>query len=335
MYILTYKDFLNEMYNPIRFKLLLSDEFVDILNKIDSPISDIILNFKGELDISYIDTTPYQDMISYYKLDNYKKSSLELNDIKMINRDLWNNKFREQMKIGKFVNQILTETKASIGPVEVEKFVNEYKGIFSSSRFGFGNFDLIYGANIRKFYDENIYMPGGGFLNNSCMRYDYCQEYFDIYVDNPDKVNLLIMRNPKIKNKIDGRALIWNLDSHKGKKFMDLPYCTKDYMMKIYQEYAKKKGWFYTKVDDGKVNNYRFLNIFDSNGNKTDEIFDVNLTPQEYENYPHLDLMRYYNPYTGHLTSDSDVDDEYLILDQEDGGFSTVKEQLNENDNKF
>jgi len=315
------------MYNPIKFKLLLSGEFTDIINKIDSPITKLILNFNGELDISYIDTTQFQDMISYYRLDNYKKSLLKLDDVKRVNRDLWNNRFREQMKIGKFINQILVETKASIGPVEVEKFVNDYKGIFSSIRFGFHDFEVVYGENLRKFYDEKIYMNGGGFLNNSCMRHDYCQDYLDMFVENPDKVTLLIMRNPKIKNKIDGRALIWNLDD--GKKLMDLPYCIKDYMMKIYHEYAIKKEWYYTKVEDGKDNNYRFLNIFEPNGNLTNEIFDVNLTPQEYDYYPHLDLMRFYNPYTGNLTNDKNSikeDEDYIILDQDDGSFTTSKQ---------
>lgn len=322
--IFTYHEFLLEMYNPIKFKLLLSNEFSDIVNKIDSPISNLILNFNGELDVSYIDTTTYHDMISYYRLDNYKKSSLNLDDIKIVNRDLWNNKFREQMKIGKFINQILIETKSSIGPVEVEKFINEYKSNFNLTRFGFNNFDMVYGENLRKFYSENTYMDGGGFLNNSCMKFNKCQNFFNIYVENPDKVNLLIMRNPKNKIKIDGRALIWNLDSHKGKKLLDLQYCTKDYMMKIFHEYAKRKGWYYTKVEDGKVNNYRFLNIYDNKGNISSEEFYVNLTPQEYELYPHLDIMRYYNPYTGNLTNNDDIvkeDEDYIVLDQEDGSY--------------
>jgi len=330
--IFTYQDFLLEMYNPIKFKLLLSDEITDIISKIDLPISDIILNFKGELDVSYIDTTSVPEMISYYRLDNYKKSLLKLDDVKIVNRDLWNSKYREQMRLGKFINQILAETKSSIGPVEIENFVNQYKGIFSSIRFGFQNFDMVYGENLRKFYYEKTYMTGGGFLNNGCMRHDYCQKYLNIYVENPDKINLLIMRNPKNKLKIDGKALIWNLDSHKGKKLMDLPYCTKNYMMTIFQEYAMKKGWYYTKIEEGK-DNYRFLNIFDSKGNKTDEAFEVNVTPEEYEYYPHVDLLKYYNPYTGNLTNDKSVikdDEDYIILDQDNGSYTTVKDTLNE-----
>ena len=332
--IFTYEEFLNEMYNSIRFKLILSEEFKDIVSKIESPISDKILNFTGELDISYVDTSPIPEMISYFRLSNYKKNLLKLDDVMKVNNDLWHSKFREQMKIGKFVNRILMETKSSIGPVEIGKFVNEYKGITSSIKVGFQNFDMLYGENMRKFYDEKNYMLGGGFLNSSCMRHDYCQEYLNMYVENPDKVNLLIMRNSKIKNKIDGRALIWNLDSHKGKKLMDLPYCTKNYMMKIYHEYAIKKGWYYTKVEDGKENNYRFLNIYDSNSKLCNDTFEVNLTPQEYEYYPHLDIMRYYNPYTGNLTNDKNVikdDEDYILLDQDKGGFTKSSELLNEN----
>ena len=163
------------MYNSIRFKLILSEEFKDIVSKIESPISDKILNFTGELDISYVDTSPIPEMISYFRLSNYKKNLLKLDDVMKVNNDLWHSKFREQMKIGKFVNRILMETKSSIGPVEIEKFVNEYKGITSSIKVGFQNFDMLYGENMRKFYDEKNYMIGGGFLNSSCMRHDYCQ----------------------------------------------------------------------------------------------------------------------------------------------------------------
>ena len=335
MNLFTYQEFLLEMYNPIKFKLLLSDEITDIISKIDSPLSNLILNFNDELDISYIDTASVPEMISYYRLDNYKKSLLKLDDVKIVNRDLWISKYREQMRLGKFINQILIETKSSIGPVEVENFVNQYKGIFSSIRFGFQNFDMVYGENLRKFYHEKTYMIGGGFLNNGCMRHDYCQKYLNIYVENPDKINLLIMRNPKNKLKIDGKALIWNLDSHKGKKLMDLPYCTKNYMMTIFQEYAMKKGWYYTKIEEGK-DNYRFLNIFDPKGNKTDETFEINVTPDEYEYYPHVDLLKYYNPYTGNLTNDKSVikdDEDYIILDQDNGSYTTEKDTLNESNN--
>jgi hypothetical protein len=261
-----------------------------------------------------------------------KQHYLDITEISPADGDLINyvrNGRKEQMKIGKFANKIYSSINETIPPTEMEKFVNEYKGIVTSFKL-MNNFDIVYGQNIRKFYHENVYAEGKGSLNQSCMRYDYCQNYLDIFVDNPDKINMVILRNPINKIKIDGRALLWNLDSHKGKKFLDFPYTTKDYMYKIFEEYSKKKGWFYTQMEKNRPTmslntllngHYRYLDVYDSTGNKTDEEFFVNLTPQEYEYYPYLDIMRYFNPITGYLTNVETGEDDFIILDSDIGEY--------------
>lgn len=298
-YLMTYESFINENY-------LYSPDFITIMNYINSDIAKTILACKQQyLDITEISPAD-GDLINYIR---YGK--------------------KEQMKIGKFANKIYSLINETIPPTEMEKFVNEYKGIISAFK-SMDNFDIVYGQNIRKFYNENTYSEGKGSLNQSCMRHDFCQLYLDIFVDNPDKINLLILRNPINKLKIDGRALIWNLDSDKGKKFLDFPYTTKDYMYKIFESYAKKKGWFYTLAERPPTmswsfllnNHYRYLETFDSQGKKVKEEFYVNLTPQEYEYYPYLDIMRYYNPDTGMLANMVDRDDDdFIILDSDHGEF--------------
>jgi hypothetical protein len=179
--VLYTNDKIQESFTQTQINLY-TNEFKNILSKIDSPISKIILDFNSSLDISQINPTNIEDIVSYIR--NGKK---------------------EAMKIGKLVTRILSEVNKIVHSSEIEKFVNEYKGAFSSMN-SFHNFDLIYGENIRKFYLENTYGEGKGTLNQSCMRYDYCQTYLDIFVDNPDKVNLLILKNPKDKLKIEGRG---------------------------------------------------------------------------------------------------------------------------------
>jgi len=281
------------------FESLYSNEFRNAINKIDSPISKMILDFNKPLDISQINITDSENMVSY--LRNGKK---------------------EAMKIGSFVTRILTELDEKVHPTVFEKFINEYKGVISSIK-AFQNIDIVYGENIRKFYFEPTYAEGGGSLNQSCMRHDYCQPYLDMFVDNPDKINLLILRNSTNKLKIDGRALLWNLDN--GKKFLDFPYTNKDHMYKIFEEYARKKGWYYTLIEQNKPssldNHYRFLDVY-NNGDKVDDTFIVSLTPQEYEYYPYLDIMRFYNPDTGQLTNILNKgDDDIIILDNDKGEF--------------
>lgn len=65
--------------------------------------------------------------------------------------------------------------------------------------------------------------------------------------------------------------------------------------------------------------------VFDSSGNKCDETFFVNMTPQEYDYYPYLDIMRFYKAQTGYLTNDRKIakyEDNFIILDNELGSFS-------------
>ena len=294
-YLMTYNDFLNE--NAVTG--LYTNEFRNIISKIDSPISKMILGFDKFLDISQINPTDSENLVSYVR--NGKK---------------------EAMKIGAIATRILTELGETVHPTVMEKFVNEYKGVIGSTK-SLSNFDVVYGENIRKFYLENTYVDGGGTLTNSCMRHDYCQPYLDMFVDNPDKINLLILRNSTNKLKIDGRALLWNLDN--GKKFLDFPYTNKDHMYKIFEEYARKKGWYYTLMEQNKPssldNHYRFLDVY-NNGDKVDDTFIVSLTPQEYEYYPYLDIMRFYNPDTGQLTNILNKgDDDIIILDNDKGEF--------------
>ena len=285
---------------------LYTNEFRSIISKIDSPITNIILNFNKPLDISQINPmTGMENMVSYVR--NGKK---------------------EMMKVGSFVSRILTETGENFPPNVVEKFVNEYRGTFSSISSD-QNFETVYGENIRKYYLDKNYSEGGGTLNNSCMMHDFCQKYLNIFVENPDKINLLILRNPKNRLQIDGRALLLNLDSHPGKKFLDFPYTSKDHMYKIFEEYAKKKGWYYTKKEEGKPTHYRYLNVFDPSGNKIDEIFNVNLSPEDYDYYPYLDVMRFYNPNTGYLTNDENSvkeEEGFIVLMDEKGHYVTGSE---------
>lgn len=283
---------------------LYTNEFKNIISKINSPISNIILNFDKPINISQVNPiTGMKNMVSYVR--NSKK---------------------EMMKIGYFVTKILNETGDIFQSNVIEKFVNEYKGIFSSISSD-QNFEIVYGENIRKYYLDRNYSEGGGTLQNSCMMYEFCQKYLNIFVENPDRVNLLILRNPKNRLLIDGRALLWNLNSHPGKKFLDFPYTSKDYMYKIFEEYAKKKGWYYTQKEEGEPSHYRFLNVFDPSDNKTDETFYINLTPEDYEFYPYLDIMRFFNPNTGYLTNDKNSvneEDGIIVLSDEKGHYITA-----------
>ena len=106
-------------------------------------------------------------------------------------------------------------------------------------------------------------------------------------------------------------------------------------MYKIFEEYAKKKGWYYTQKEEGQPSHYRYLNVFNSNGNKSDDEFFVNLTPQEYDYYPYLDIMRYFIPDTGYLTNTTKNIDDYISLADEKGGFLSDTINESNSDDEF
>lgn len=78
---------------------------------------------------------------------------------------------------------------------------------------------LVSGEDIRYWYHVDRYGVNFGPLWNSCMKGPNCQHYFDIYVNNPNQVNLLIATQD---DKLYGRVLVWT-DAN-GKRLMDRIY---------------------------------------------------------------------------------------------------------------
>jgi hypothetical protein len=150
-------------------------------------------------------------------------------------------KSRNSTGIGRLVNQIFTGKYSS---KEVEEFVNNFKNINKPSE---NKFLLVKGEDIRKYYLVSNYEQEAGDLGNSCMRYDKCQKYLDIYVKNPEIVSLLVYVTEE--DKVLGRALVWKLNDHKSSDiedaeiFMDRIYGKDDSVTQLFRDYSDKQGW--------------------------------------------------------------------------------------------
>ena len=150
-------------------------------------------------------------------------------------------KSRNSTGIGRLVNQIFPGKYSS---KEVEEFVNNFKNINKPSE---NKFLLVKGEDIRKYYLVSNYEQEAGDLGNSCMRYDKCQKYLDIYVKNPEIVSLLVYVTEE--DKVLGRALVWKLNDHKSSDiedaeiFMDRIYGKDDSVTQLYRDYSDKQGW--------------------------------------------------------------------------------------------
>lgn len=250
-------------------------------------------------DITLIDITEEENMVSFIQLNrmqkfrdddtNDKKRDLEsyVKNIWRYDNPLQNKGWTEQrteISIGRFTNRVFQKAKITPEHSKIEAFVNSYKTRIKMVNDVESLFEFVKGDNIKKWYLEDNYRSNRGQLANSCMRYDKCQSYFDIYTKNPEVCQLLILKSDD-DSKIIGRALIWKLKN--GKTYMDRQYCSNDSDMNLYKEFAKKNGWL-------------------CYGNIT-ETLEVQLKPQKIEKFPYMDTFICYNYKEHLLTNDEDV----------------------------
>jgi len=272
--MLKYSTFINEdkTNKPKNFELYYSRDFGTTIGVFKSdPISTDIINCYGETKTryTYLDITDNDDIVSYIQSDVAKDIPEE---------DAWTDSNRQQMKIGRMINKLFPD---KYNAEEIEIFVNQYKSVMRENRTFF---KLFSGEEITQWYSEESTQEGGT-LGNSCMRYDRCEQYLDLYTNNPQKIKLLVLFEQG-SSKIIGRALIWYLDSH-GHSMMDRIYTTHDSDINLFKRYAYRNDMVFSTFDD------------EYNG--LENIYTI-LKPEKYQFYPYLDTLNIYQPDTGILT---------------------------------
>jgi len=281
--------------------LIISAKLAKALNNLNSDIAKrILLDYQKGVhhDITYLDYVAddkeQADKITYLPSDRFLKTP------DMI--DVYESRLRQPMSIGKIVNKLFPNV---FGPIQVELFVNEYKGELAKQ---FSDFYLAEGDEIRHWYHEKHYSDRSkGTLNGSCMKGDKAQEFFDIYCKNPQKVKLLILFSNKAKTEIKGRALIWiglrkpveivGTERRETKIYMDRVYTVADSDIKLYTDYAISKNWLYKARQ--VMNDASYI----ENGQLKRESVAITLNKGAYKYYPSLDTLSYYTPSTGRLAS--------------------------------
>lgn len=249
-------------------------------------------------DISYLDIVDGKNDVISYMPSPRAWRSMEFVDQTIANKEpekdcpMWTASGRQTTSPGKLITKLFD----NFSDLAIEKFVNTYKAEISAL-FIFDNFRVIKGEEIRKWYSEKNYSPGGGGLNNSCMRYDACQLFFDIYVENPEKCGLLILTD--FNNKLIGRALVWfGLRKPTDKTYMDRIYTIKQSDEELFKKYATGQGWIYKYQQSAHDPSYI------ENGQRIQKSVALSLKPKDYKKYPYMDTFKYYNTTTGRLGSD-------------------------------
>ena len=270
------------------------------------------------LDITLIDLTDKNDMVSFIQSNRVRRKFDDKNTIpkpdnfdnfdeylKFIGTvDTENSSWKEQrgeVGIGKYARKVFKDAGIGLADTSLEKFINVFKATFDFEYNFDQKMDLVTGEDIRKWYLETNYAERKSQLGNSCMRYDKCQNYLDIYVKNPEVCSLLIMYSDQGKEKISGRALVWKTTD--GNTVMDRIYTINDYDIETFKKYASSKEW---------------LDV--TKGYKT---YKVQLGKISYDFYPYMDNFYIYNYIDNILTNDSDKwpGEGYYKLQNTDGTF--------------
>jgi hypothetical protein len=169
------------------------------------------------------------------------------------------------------------------------------------------SFALVKGEEIRHWYNESTYHPekSNYSLDSSCMRYEYCQPFLDIYAANPDRVSMIIAT---IGDMLVGRALVWKLDN--GGIYVDRAYgedMTASAML----------AWYVAEYPDAVIRSH-------SDG---DSASACTLRSYDFSEYPYMDSMRYLSMETGEISSRRH-DGHYRVLTNTDGGFDQYGEPI-------
>ncbi len=221
-------------------------------------------------------------------------------------------------KIGKFVTNFLTKAGVDFTNIDIERFVDKFKSEMKIKNDVFKNFEIVKGEDIVKYYLETTYASPSGTLGNSCMRHHSCQDYFDIYSMN-DEVSLLILKDvDDVDDKICGRAIVWDavkISTGENIKFMDRIYVNKSNDVELFKKYAIMNGLHYKEKQDYSETPLMFNNKVLT---KEDSLIRVYVRGIDYDYYPYVDTVKYYNQHTGIL---SNSPSKYLIiLDSTNGG---------------
>ena len=279
--------------------IILSSRLRDILCKINDDISKFIMSLEDNNDYTYqfsfLDITEDESTISFLQANKYGEIPKERG-----NGDAaWSCNARNEIRVGRLINKIAPCYKS----FEIEKWVNSFKAEWKNALKNI-KFKVVEGHELVKFYNGKRYARGNGSLNKSCMRHDQCAEFMDLYIQNPDKIKMVVLLENK--DVIGGRALLWKLDEPKDTWLLDRIYVKEDSDAILFKKHAEKNGWLYKSAQ-----------TFDcTKVVKNDDEVNVDMKVYikgDFKYFPYIDTLLYFNKKDNYLTN---VDKEYETVPQ-------------------
>jgi hypothetical protein len=282
--------------------LFISDELREVLESIkaNSEVARLLLKSRHNNEdlvegfVNYISTSKKDPkMISYLSPERKE----------MVGDEIWTSPKRFIAKPGSFVKKVFK----NVSDKEIENFSNLYR---NSQNKEILNFEIVSGESIRKWYYEDNYQSNSSSLGSSCMRYDSCQNYMDLYCQNQDVVQMLILLDGH--RRLVGRALLWNTEP----KVMDRIYTVNDERWVYhFQKWAKENGYLYKY--EQKWNNT--LHFSSQNEEKTYLELSVKLNKFDFEYYPYLDTFKFLDSKNGMLYNYQPDSERFITLSSGNG----------------
>lgn len=282
-------------------KLKISDKLKTVLEEISekSPLSKVLLDAteveNEDYYYNYLDfSKEHSDRFSYGTRDRIERMKEENPEIQ--ESDFWERK-RFCAKVPSFMlkyfksalkDKFTEDLQYSIRK-DLELFHSLIKNIVNKPVF---EFRVVEGEDIRKYYDGRNYIDESGSLGGSCMKHDFCQEFFDLYVSNPNKIKMLIMIDPRF-DKIYGRALLWYDEE---KNIMDRIYTSLEQYSEFFKNWATENGFIYKSYQ-----NWGSTTLFIENGVEIEYKKILKVDNFDFQKYPYLDTFKWVNLETGEL----------------------------------
>ena len=199
--------------------------------------------------------------------------------------DLWTSSKRFHVKPGSFVGKLFKNISLS----EIQNFSILFRNVQNKINY---EFKIVNGNEIYKYYHYNSYLSESGSLGASCMKYDQCQDYLELYAKNSDIIKLLVITSSQ--GKLVGRALLWEFGNN---KIMDRIYTIDDDVYQYpFKKWADDNGYISKK--EQKWNNSLF---FESKGKTLYKELSIKLPHGNFTTFPYLDTFKFIDILTGTL----------------------------------
>lgn len=223
---------------------------------------------------------------------------------------VWSKDNRQQMKYGKAVRYIFTKPHL---PVIPDKIIQDISQSLKSAYTFDAQFKVVSGSDIEYYYNGSRYnrKENTESLQNSCMRHNSCEDFFGLYVNNPDKCKMLIATTD---DGIIGRALLWITDCET--KLMDRIYGN-EITISAFKKWALDGGYMH-KLKQSYSNDIDWVT---STGEIVTKTYDITLNNKDNEYFPYMDTFKYADDINAkNIVISSDVHNETYMLDSTDGG---------------